>query len=144
MLRIVDPCLNSVVNFDNILKVVDMRVPLGLTVLTNSYTGPKDSVSATYGNGYDKCGALQYTILDEEGNEFISSFFGANTVQNANFADSFDLTLNSDATGNVNKASFKLKIGLEDYPEAISAFFDVNLYYRECFPTEFMANDLEN
>ena len=37
-----------------------------------------------------------------------------------------------------------MQIALVEYPDTIPALFDVNLYYRECFPTNFVATELEN
>ena len=57
---ILNPCLNSTVNEDAQLKIDEMSVKFGQTLLKTQYSGPTDSMSAVYGNGYDKCGPLRY------------------------------------------------------------------------------------
>ena len=37
-----------------------MSVPIGKALLKAAYSGPTDSMSVLYGNGYDKCGPLRY------------------------------------------------------------------------------------
>ena len=63
LLTINDPCLFSIVNADGALSITDVKVPDGKTSLYLTYKGPTDSISATYGNGYDKCGSLTYKYL---------------------------------------------------------------------------------
>ena len=66
LVRIIDPCLVSVVNFDNGVSVADIDASSATSVfLTPTINGPKDSTADTYGDGYNKCSFLDYHILDE-------------------------------------------------------------------------------
>ena len=49
-----------------------MSVPVGKAVLEIAYSGPTDSTSVLYGNGYDKCGPLRYRYEDLDGNDSFS------------------------------------------------------------------------
>ena len=53
----------------------EMLVPPGSDLLTQKYDGPKDSVSAEYGNGYDRCGRLQYSWLNSEWQKLSNEYF---------------------------------------------------------------------
>ena len=86
--------------------MTDLAVPLGQFKEEVSYVGPTDSTSVTYGNGYDRCGNLEYSFLDENGLEvFDLAVFSQETTVNNNLADSFDLL----ARG---KADFVVYIGI--------------------------------
>ena len=76
-LTLLNPCYNSTVNLDQSLKLSDLNVPMGLSVFELAYKGPTDSMSALYGNGYDKCGALIYEYLSPDGTPFNSPLFRA-------------------------------------------------------------------
>lgn len=66
-LTILDPCRNSTVNEDLGLKITDMAVPEGKNLIKEIYGGPTNSMSVTYGNGYDRCGPLKYSFLSLDG-----------------------------------------------------------------------------
>ena len=69
-IQIVNPCDLSVVNGDGSLKVEDLIVLEGLTETFVTYQGPSDTASIKYGNGYDLCGPLTYTIVTPSGQPF--------------------------------------------------------------------------
>ena len=60
---IIDPCLISVVNGDSAIEKLRLKVPEDYETATLDFAGPTDSASVLYGNGYDICGDLEYTIL---------------------------------------------------------------------------------
>ena len=63
MIVIDNPCVNSIVNFDNGFSIPNpFEVELGLTKTVINEKGPKDSASDLKGNGYDVCGPLEYTL----------------------------------------------------------------------------------
>lgn len=60
-LVILDPCMNSEVNQ---AFISTMFMPSGQTLLSTQISGPSDSASLEYGNGFDKCGLLNYSVVD--------------------------------------------------------------------------------
>ena len=64
VVTIVNPCETSTVNDNGKLRLEDMLVPRGSGFLEFAYDGPRNSASFDYGNGYNKCGDLEYTFLD--------------------------------------------------------------------------------
>ena len=66
-IKIVNPCLNTVVNADKGLVLDYIRVPIMQSYLLLSLPGPTDSISVRYGNGHDKCGELTYLWLNDLG-----------------------------------------------------------------------------
>ena len=61
-LTVVDPCLNSIVNYDLGITEYLVSVSEGLEEEDVVLSGPTDSISVQYGNGYDICGDLTYTL----------------------------------------------------------------------------------
>lgn len=65
LITITDPCIDSTVNSLNKFEIDEVfRVPLGSFKKDLANEGPSDSVSLTYGNGYDICGPLSYDFTD--------------------------------------------------------------------------------
>ena len=65
LITITDPCIDSTVNSLNKFEIDEVfRVPLGSFKKDLANEGPSDSVSLTYGNGYDICGPLNYDFTD--------------------------------------------------------------------------------
>jgi len=95
-----------------------MAVPLGSTILQMNYSGPTDSVSVKYGNGYDKCGPLTCTLLNDAGIPFSLQVFSSSFVAITDRADEISLTLESFADGSVKVANFTMEIKLSEYPKA--------------------------
>lgn len=122
-----------------------MRVPSGSDRLEYEYKGPTNSISLIYGNGYDKCGPLVFKYLTLDGvDEFNLKVFETNTERHVGFADDFSMSLLSERTGTEMTANATLHIELEKYPTSIPATFQVNLTYRECFPTDFSGPFIED
>ena len=125
--------------------MTDLAVPLGQFKEEVSYVGPTDSTSVTYGNGYDRCGNLEYIFLDENGVDlFDLAVFDQTSTIVDNLADSFDLKLQSEPIGTDLEAKFTLVISLLDYPSSIPATFEVTLFYRECFPNAFLGPEVSD
>lgn len=107
-----DPCKRSVVNYDGGLVVEELRVPLGDELLNLDYTGPSDSVSAKYGNGYDKCGSLTYEWLNDAGQAFSNENFSSKYINIINSADAFSYELKSSQAGTMLVDQVTLAISL--------------------------------
>mgnify|MGYP007004900297 CR=1 FL=1 len=63
---------------------------------------------------------------------------------NVGFADNFSMALNSERIGSTMIANTTLHIDLELYPTATPAIFQVDLTYRECYPTDFTGPFIED
>ena len=118
-------------------------MPVGEELLELIYFGPTDSTSIIYGNGYDKCGPLRYSYIDQDEAEFTLPVFFANETFNENFADDLALNVTSNATGTTLTANATLVIDLEQYPLSTPATFALNITYRECFPDNFIRPEVE-
>ena len=91
---IIDGCKNSVVNGDGGLVIPSIfSNPDGTMTQNWSFNGPTDSTSVTYGNGYDVCGPLTYTLTNQQGETPDLSFFSTNYVLNTDTMDTFDYSL---------------------------------------------------
>lgn len=143
-IEIINPCLTSIVNFDQNLELEDLAVPNGQKVVELISNGPTDSASVTYGNGYDKCGNLTYIWLDKENNFFENGWFSYNSTVVINDVDMFNMTLNSEPDGTVLRDYFTLVIKLEEYPTSVPASFDLMITYRECFPYDFSGPQIDD
>ena len=86
-LTINNPCINSVVNADLLLKWNNMSVPQGLEHFQQVIKGPTDSISSLYGNGYDKCGPRVYTFLDSAGLPYSLDVFTTEVIHSNGDAD---------------------------------------------------------
>ena len=67
-LEVDDPCHRAIVNQDAGLVIGDLTTSDSLPFTEAVYYGPTDSISTQYGNGFNKCGTMQYTLTDREGN----------------------------------------------------------------------------
>ena len=122
-LTILDPCRNSTVNEDLGLNITDMAVPDGKDKLRNIYLGPKNSVSVIYGNGYDRCGPLKYSLLSLDGKKLNLNVFSLDVAPNFDFSDSITLNLESFANGRQIVQKVIIKIELEQFPTSTPALF---------------------
>ena len=113
-----NPCVTSVVNSDVGLVIPDIEVPQNEEIIQVNYAGPTDSASLSYGNGYDKCGPIKYTLLDELDQPFSLANFGNSIVSVIDNADSLNFELQSFAEGEIKVANFTVLMQLEDYPES--------------------------
>lgn len=143
-LKINNPCMKSVVNGDGSFVIESMKVPIGQSLLTLILPGPTNTVSALYGNGYDKCGELTYLWLDANGKQFSSEWFKGEANSESNFVDSLTLVLHSEPNGTDLHDQVTLSIRLDDYPSSTPATFKISLTYRECFPLVFSVPKIED
>ena len=140
---IINPCLNSTVNMDGALVINELIVPEGQTSLEIINSGPTDSMSSLYGNGYNKCGNLKYNYFAPNGIKFVLDVWSNQETIVQDFADEFKMRVTSPPTGTTMIANATLIIELEEYPTAKSAAFAVNITYRECFPLDFSGPEIE-
>ena len=140
---ILDPCRNSTVNQDMGLLVEDLTVPQNKTVWQYDYKGPTNSMSALYGNGYDKCGPLKYSFLDEAGEKFELMNLSNYTMAGFNDADDLNFELKSFKNGADRYANFTMKVELIGYPTSYPYYQLVNITYRECFPEDFTGPEIK-
>ena len=136
-ISVIDPCMRSIVNFDEGLIIDELLVPPGDDLLTLNYIGPTDSVSDMYGNGYDKCGNLTYNWVNTSWKKFENKYFSSNFTIIEDEADQFTQNLTSTRTGTTLNDVATLVISLPQYPTSTPAMFNVLLTYRECFPFDF-------
>ena len=64
-MTVTDPCISSLIQVSELLPE-SMSVRPGRTSEELIVTGPTNSVSVEYGNGYNMCGPLGYEVLSEE------------------------------------------------------------------------------
>lgn len=102
-MEILDPCLKSIVNLDSSFFVYELIVPNEKTEEKFFFKGPTDSTSKKYGNGYDICGPLNYSLLDDSYGQFELSGLSSSVSKNSNAADniSFMLTVNQYGGSNI-------------------------------------------
>lgn len=136
-LVLINPCLNSTVNADQGFEIPDMAVTLGKDEESWTYQGPTNKISDVYGNGYDKCGPIRYSFLDEFGAEFQHPLFSNQTVRNSGYADEVIFTLDSFPTGLDLSVNFTLMSELSMYPTSTPYLQEIMLTYRECYPENF-------
>ena len=139
LIKIDNPCVNSIVNFDNGFTIANpFEVEVGFTQKVINEKGPKDSASDEKGNGYDVCGPLQYSFsyLD-----FIKATndkaFQINFNHNEDQADDVSMVLNSVPFGREIRREILMTIRLVQYPTSTPAEILTELVYRECLPTNF-------
>ena len=72
-IKIEDPCKSTQIDTFSAGFPESIMVPLGQSQEIIELTGPKNSVSVLYGNGYNACGPVEYRILNEEGTETAKS-----------------------------------------------------------------------
>lgn len=68
--EISNPCLISVVNSDEEFAIEKIDVSASQVVEEVILSGPRDSTSIIYGNGYNMCGALTYQFINSRGDPF--------------------------------------------------------------------------
>mgnify|MGYP001626772723 CR=1 FL=1 len=112
-----DPCPKSIVNLDASFFVDELIVPNDKTEEKFFFNGPSDSVSKKIGNGYDICGPLNYSLLDDEYGQFELSGLSSSVIKNSNTADNISFMLKVNQYGGSNiQTKFTLVAALVDYP----------------------------
>ena len=124
--------------------IEDFIVPEGQSQIELVYNGPTNSASAKYGNGYDLCGKLTYTLLNANGQEFSDERLSFNQTLSLNEADLLSFKLESEEYGTELTDTMILKIRLQDYPSSVPATFPIKLVNRECFPGDFVMPSFED
>jgi len=94
---VLDPCLTSVVNGDGAIGHIQLSVTSGLSYEVITLSGPTDSVSVTFGNGYDICGDLEYTLSST--NTYTDEYMTFAETVNSGLVDSLAFGLDSFPTG---------------------------------------------
>ena len=140
---ILDPCYSSVLNSDEQFQVRDLIIPKGETYRQQVFSGPTDSVSLKYGNGYDMCGPRSYTILTPLGGVNTLQQLYLNVFASAKTADSLKMTMTTLEQGKEYTLEMTLRIGLADYPEAKSFDAPFKITHRMCWPDRFRVPRIE-
>ena len=131
-----NPCNASIINDDGGVVNIELSVPEESSSATLSFNGPTNSVSVTFGNGFDICGDLDYTLSVT--NEFTDEYMVFNPVVASGSVDALGFDLESSVfAGIVIPYEIELVATLTDFPTAPSAVIPVTFYYRECFPFDF-------
>lgn len=121
--------------------IYDLDVPLNKEIQEMAYKGPTDSMSVTYGNGFNRCGPLRYNYKPLNGNQIVDVFSNEAT-HFINNQDDFFMRLASYNKGTTVTANATLTIDLEWYPSSTPAFLQVNMTYRECMPQDFSGPEV--
>ena len=85
-LTVLDPCRNSTLRSIDPL-VTELAVPEGKGLIKQLINGPTDSISETYGNGYDKCGPRSYRFKGLDGQPFVFGLFSTTLLAQESAAD---------------------------------------------------------
>lgn len=115
-----------------------LSVPPGFSNTVITQNGPTDSVSVEYGNGYDICGELEYTLRGT--NSYTDKYMTFSKTVNEDAVDLLTFGLKSFPTGTFILYKMTLEVFLKNYPTATSAFIPVTFKYRECAPFNFKSN----
>jgi hypothetical protein len=109
-----------------------LSVPPGLSRTVITLNGPTDSVSVAFGNGYDICGELEYTLSGT--NFYTEKYMKFSKTLNEDSVDFLTFGLDSFPTGTFIIYKMTLEVSLKNYPTATSALIPVTFKYRECAP----------
>lgn len=91
--------------------------------MTTQMSGPSDSASLEYGNGYNMCGPLDYTLLDPGNNDvFYKQWLNLSVEELAGEADKIYINLISEPQGVTKSVLLRLKVSLENYSGAQAAY----------------------
>jgi len=73
------------------------------TADVESYSGSTDWASVAYGSGYDKCGALKYSIVEDDKSTRAKSYVSLVIDTNENAADNIRIEVQTNNKHNVGK-----------------------------------------
>lgn len=149
---VTDPCHNSIVNADlgSLFEIAsEFVVPLGSSKQEESLAGPSDSISQTFGNGFDICGPLKYEFFYAASGAPLASnhpnFSFSVTANRPYSADDFSMKLISEPYGLQITERLRLRVSLTDYTASSTpAIFETTLVFRECVPRSFEAPTVED
>ena len=111
-------------------------------MLSTQISGPSDSASLEYGNGFDKCGPLTYTVVDGSDNVINRLWLDMDFTQVINQADKVQITLLSEPDGVENSADLYLKAELVNYPTSEPALIPFRVTYRGCWFSSFRSTPI--
>ena len=86
-----------------------MYMPFGQTFLTSQVSGPSDTASLTYGNGFNICGPLTYTIVNDVDNVFNKSWLEFDYDVVTNQEDTLYINLISEPEGTIHDKELFVK-----------------------------------
>ena len=133
--------MNSVVNGDGGIVEYRVQVSPGMKKQTLTLPGPTDSISVLRGNGYNRCGDLEYTLFGQ--NSYTDAFMKLTTTVNSGLADTLEFELESyEGFGTYIEYHMSLIAALKDFPTATRAQIPVIFLYRECSPFDFRLRNL--
>ena len=119
-----------------------MIMPIGETLLTSIVSGPSDTASLTYGNGFDICGPLSYSLVDSLDNVVNLSWLEFYYDIETDLSDTLYINLISEPEGTIHKTSLQVKAELDNYPMSTPAYITFNVRYRGCFYDAFTASPI--
>ena len=102
-------------------------------MLSQQVSGPTDTASLTYGNGYNICGPMTYSLINKVDDVVNESWIEFEFVSILNQADKLFFNVISEPEGTRHDESLRLKAELVDYPSALPAFIPIRLRYYGCF-----------
>lgn len=129
---VTDPCKDTQIS--SIGLPDSFSVPEGDTSSELTVTGPTNSISTLYGNGYDSCGPLSYQVLELETGLIVSSdHFSLKTVSDLVNGDRLTLHIeDSSPDGPIITKKLVIKAFLSQVPSASPLFVPIDVSYREC------------
>ena len=109
-------------------------------------TGPKNSVSQLYGNGYNSCGSLSYQILDSNARKTANSpIFSLESKTDMRRGDELVFKVTSAAgNGPVITEKFIILIYLNLISKAQPKLLPISVSYRECEVIEYVPPKIDN
>lgn len=121
-------------------------VQSGLNQEILELTGPTNSISTVYGNGYNQCGSLQYQIYNEEGNALArTSHFFLTSATDLENGDPITLRVDSaPGNGSIITEYFTIKINLRQISQVDALFIPISISYRECDVVEYKAPKIDD
>lgn len=109
-LIISNPCASSKISQ---FVLSNMNMPIGQTLMTTQVSGPSDSASLKYGNGFNKCGPLSYTILDADDRDMLHKLWLDLSIDEMpGEADKIYINLISEPRGSTQSVDLRLKVSL--------------------------------
>ena len=106
-----------------------------------TFQSPTNSISLLYGDGYDLCGSLAYTIMDKTGRR---PHLTSNVRVISSGANMFDVVIYSEQEGIEVSLDLMLRVSLLSHKQALAAIVPLQVTYRECEVKEFLPPSIED